>query len=613
MGAKKRLDHMKEFQKHLAEVKHSLEKAEDSRKDFDDRASKARDALNARLRMQWESRNDRVNSVVSRTELSWLKSLTTNELSWVVIHSCQLYGEMNTGHKKNSKTCIPLRLAGLDASVVWDQDTHSAELSSDTQFLADTLDENLRESYQDKMIWSRNDLERRQKNHNKKKRRKLLEDLDEEEVGYHVEDDMDDGAHQDQEDSIAPDSSEEEHDAEYKEIASRSFSKDRSAFQLHAKALLSKIEGLKEKVKADEEKNEGEGSESKEETENGEHVDPEVERKIRSLQESLQEGFDCAISAKVLIGELKAACRTANQFSDLLYVLAVGTLAHGKLSLLHFNDILGHVVPELATPIQEGTCRPPWSCPPEKTTRESVQIPPSKMITEIQTLCTELATDVSAQSVCSAASVQDATVPTVINNGYGGYYLPEARSTDDFLHKILEDLALNDDDATRKELNSLSDELKSIEDESMDKESEFEEMKGLVADIQEGKGTYGVDGELYDIRDSCFSIKAGKYFYETCLFGKAKQAENEDAAGTSLGQWSEASINDEGIRTWQWKDGDKCWNGPKRSALVKVTCGEENKVLSAEEPDTCRYVFEMESFLACDEAYRVAHDLPPVS
>jgi len=63
-------------------------------------------------------------------------------------------------------------------------------------------------------------------------------------------------------------------------------------------------------------------------------------------------------------------------------------------------------------------------------------------------------------------------------------------------------------------------------------------------------------------------------------------------------------IEEDGSRVMKWENGAKCWNGPKRSATVYVTCGPETKLISADEPDTCCYVFEIESHIACDEAYK---------
>ena len=106
-----------------------------------------------------------------------------------------------------------------------------------------------------------------------------------------------------------------------------------------------------------------------------------------------------------------------------------------------------------------------------------------------------------------------------------------------------------------------------------------------------------------------------------CIFGKALQKEGKDkSGGTNLGKWSGIEyIADDGEdngesdnngnnnkRVMKWENGAKCWNGPKRSATVYMTCGKEHKLVSADEPDTCRYVFTMESYLACDEAHKLS-------
>ena len=64
-----------------------------------------------------------------------------------------------------------------------------------------------------------------------------------------------------------------------------------------------------------------------------------------------------------------------------------------------------------------------------------------------------------------------------------------------------------------------------------------------------------------------------------------------------------------GDRVMKWEGGAKCWNGPKRSATVFVTCGAMTRVLSADEPRTCEYEMRMESHIACDEGYRLRHGL----
>jgi protein kinase C substrate 80K-H len=122
---------------------------------------------------------------------------------------------------------------------------------------------------------------------------------------------------------------------------------------------------------------------------------------------------------------------------------------------------------------------------------------------------------------------------------------------------------------------------------------------------------FGFEGELFILRNSCHSIQSGKYEYEVCIFGEAKQRDiGQKQGGTDLGSWKALQIDDDGVRTLKWTGGTKCWNGPQRSAEVIVTCGGlETKLLTADEPETCRYVFTMESPIGCDERFKSNNSL----
>ena len=77
-----------------------------------------------------------------------------------------------------------------------------------------------------------------------------------------------------------------------------------------------------------------------------------------------------------------------------------------------------------------------------------------------------------------------------------------------------------------------------------------------------------------------------------------------------MGKWNGVEFDEEtGQRILKWTGGVKCWNGPQRSATAYVTCGAETKVLLADEPDTCRYVLQMESHIACDDTFKELHEL----
>ena len=129
---------------------------------------------------------------------------------------------------------------------------------------------------------------------------------------------------------------------------------------------------------------------------------------------------------------------------------------------------------------------------------------------------------------------------------------------------------------------------------------------------------YGLDGELHSIQDQCYDFTQGKYKYEICLYQGSTQKDIDSAGeGTSLGQWTGTYLErtvennvENHERIWKWENGAQCWNGPQRSITAHVNkCGPITKIISANEPDTCRYVVEVESPVACDATYQRRYGL----
>ena len=50
-----------------------------------------------------------------------------------------------------------------------------------------------------------------------------------------------------------------------------------------------------------------------------------------------------------------------------------------------------------------------------------------------------------------------------------------------------------------------------------------------------------------------------------------------------------------------FENGQKCWNGPKRSMRVLFDCDTENKIVSVNEPSTCKYSMTFHTPLACKQ------------
>eukprot|EP00483_Globobulimina_turgida_P005088 UN05098 len=130
-----------------------------------------------------------------------------------------------------------------------------------------------------------------------------------------------------------------------------------------------------------------------------------------------------------------------------------------------------------------------------------------------------------------------------------------------------------------REVTRLEDELKDIE-------------KVLEMDFGE-KNIYAA------LFDECYSTKISKYDYEFCAFGSAQQKEGHSS--TDLGSFKSFGYNDKMELIMSFDEGQKCWNGPKRSATVLFECDTDNEIINVNEPSTCRYSMTFHTPLACQQ------------
>jgi protein kinase C substrate 80K-H len=331
-----------------------------------------------------------------------------------------------------------------------------------------------------------------------------------------------------------------------------------------------------------------------------------VRNELNRRQSRIQRGYNWAASAKLLFEFSKGSDENVRR-------LAIGTLYYGQLSAVDVWQILQSVLPELK-PSMDGpsnTCGSPWagSCPPKQIDRNGVKYPPGFILDPAVSFCEkELAstTDSSGetQGLCEAGGTDAAeilSIPSSIPNGYYGYTAPSRRPSEDPLSQILF--------TTIDSLSVDSDGMKSLDDQKRSIEKDKRDLQRTISDTWKDIGgqdgdQMGENGELHALADKCYDVLAGKYTYEVCIFGGAVQKEGS-GGGTSLGHWKGTDRDPEtGDRMLLWTDGQKCWNGPKRSATVYVTCGSETKLISADEPETCTYVLEMTSHIACDDEYK---------
>jgi len=103
---------------------------------------------------------------------------------------------------------------------------------------------------------------------------------------------------------------------------------------------------------------------------------------------------------------------------------------------------------------------------------------------------------------------------------------------------------------------------------------------------------FGPDNVWWSLRDSCFELAADGYTYKMCPFDKSRQNSVE------LGKWAGFKEGSD-YKVLLFENGQKCWNGPKRSLTVTARCGSDNQLLHVEEPSMCEYTAEFITPAAC--------------
>lgn len=633
VGSEKRKHELEAFQSMRASKLTALEIMESKMKELELDVSNVQGEIKDLKQTYGKSRMATMKDEVVPGFQDLLSALSRSELEALIVHACQVAGEV-LGRTQSDNTCVALRMAGLDLALTWSDDDYEdvsnmkgeAEMNME---LINLLFENA--STGSSLKW------RTKKGSSGRRLDEILDDdtyhpdMEDEYRGYYGDDDYV-PAYDELEDNPNSEKEEVEDEAEptegkekelMDEVKASKLSSTRLAFLERSKQLIDEIsrslDASKDETKEEEGAVETEAESTEDETTS--HIDPAaytmVRNELRKTESSIRKGFHWATSARLLFA-------FSNQSDANLQRLAVGTLYYGQLSALQVWQILQSILPEYSNEEATSsidTCASPWAsnCPPKLLSRNggTDNFPPSYILYAGQTFCDEqIATLNNAMAeACTAAQFDvDATstpisVPTSIPDGYYGYTKPVARSEDDPLSTLFTPIVT---------LAVDKDGLETLENKKRDLEKE---KKDLQRDIDKGwkdiggkeGNEMGEHGELYALADQCFAVDAGKYTYETCIFGKATQRDvGQSSGGTNLGNWKGASIDEttgRRHRVLKWDGGLKCWNGPQRSATVLVTCGAETKLISADEPDTCRYVMEMESHIACDDAYRTAHGL----
>jgi len=594
---------------------------------------------------------------------------TVEELRTFIVTACHLAGELADvlendsssnspglvvmNKSRNKSTCIPLRLAGLDLGFIWEDEDIEREYSAtmkraelDGAILRDIADLMIKNAEsKDGFVSFGKDGDRNRRNNDYSSSKYDDDDYhrgyDDDEYTYEEDDDEgyryskeeedeekdsgDESAEQSATDEdvgaagveTETDSAEVRKEAVLKTVSSTRLAASRSPFVFQARSLTDKIDAILKESESNDENDdeEGEGDEIPADADSdGEEqpaFDPQSVQMTRGALDRrlkhVEKGQSFATSAAVLLSALEQTSPGAALALD-MFNLAVMTIYHSQLSSgdvadLFYLTMMGDDGPSSAA--QDETCSSIYTalCPPAAPDmRLGVSLPPQTLVDAAEGRCKERVP--TATTGCSSDS---SDIPSNVSDGFSGYFIPKPLGDEDPLRSLFEPLST---------LSSIVTEVSNLEEAKRESDSSLSKLRREIDVLEKKIGgrdehKYGADGELYGIRDSCYAVESGKYEYEVCMFKKATQRDKgQKGGGTHLGNWAGMSRDEEsGQRVMKWDKGTKCWNGPARSATVYVTCGAETKLLTADEPSTCEYVFTMESHIACDDDFKQEHGI----
>jgi Glucosidase II beta subunit-like protein len=641
LGSRKRATALSEFAAYVKETEIKLKQAYETalvkREERDQIKIQTVGAKQVFVEQRVARVKDQVLALAAAPKTGLLSGLTVEELRSVILHACQVAGEMPDA--ASSKTCVPLRLAALDMGGVWQAgDSYSFQRILDAASvltpeakeqqitaLANILRHNSHDD--NEKVWQESDLNNSQKRY-RKSSRKRRSSSDNDEDDYDEDDDDDEEDTDQSSDNSSAAGNDSKRDELTYQVRYLPFSATRDTFLENGAAILEKI---KQETETSTESVEGEQNHTasaqggKASPTMDPMVLPMIKNTISKRERRIRKGLDYGVSAKVL---LEAVIRStgATTAQQVLQRLAIGTLNYGKLSTVQFYQILTYVIPELnnVAEFDPQTCPLPWAdiCPPKDIVRDGARVPPAAVMDSVRQFCKQASKSMtSAACAQSADDASEVAIPSEVPDGYFGYFEVEARDDDDMLSNAFTNLgfqASGDEESADSALKEIESTLDRRDREVEDLEREIKEMEDSIGGGNEDASKFGPNGELHSLRDQCFEVTEGKYVYKVCMFRSATQRDQgTEDGGTDLGSWSEATtevVTDQnGVeyeqRVWRWANGAHCWNGPSRSATGYVSCGAETRILSADEPDTCRYVLQMESPLACDEEFQTRHGL----
>ena len=563
---------------------------------------------------------DSLTSLIGSSKSGMSEHMSVDDLSSLVISLCMLSGEISSDHIVNGR-CVPFDRASIDVGIIWEHSDNVDSNSLPKFHYIDVESETSLLEYAEKIIalTEGNDTDewssKNKKKFNKTKRKREIIYDDDDDRDYVADEDYDEILEEDSYDDPDEEAVQDKYlgdenrptldEIVQSRVDKLHLSTTRNLFKEQADVLLK----LTPPSVDDNEQEEGENESTNKMDKPA--FDPAAMNMAKStinkrMASILRGEASAKFAALHIMSLIKHNSGSSRSILSNMQIFATRMIYHSQISSDDIAEIIystsSTLRPDVDVDPSSCPASSPWSemCPPKSLVinGSSKSFPPDFIVNAANRLC-EDRTDAMVGTCTAQRELDIKDFPTTIEEGYYNYYSPKAREGSDEIDKAFN--VITPYMTMPLKLSTLI-----LNENKFDKD--VETTKTEVEKLKREMGAddkFGLSGELFILRDTCHSVESGKYEYEVCIFGKATQRDiGQKNGGTHLGNWQRMEIND-GVRTFKWTSGTKCWNGPHRSAEVIVNCGGlETKLLTAEEPETCRYVFTMESPIGCDEQFK---------
>lgn len=128
-------------------------------------------------------------------------------------------------------------------------------------------------------------------------------------------------------------------------------------------------------------------------------------------------------------------------------------------------------------------------------------------------------------------------------------------------------------------------------------EREYSSLSSQISSMKhELEFNYGPEDVLRPLKDITVKNHIGEYDYEVGYLGEVRQTGHGNSV--RIGQFDNFEIVDNQFKL-HYSNGEKCWNGPKRSATVLIECGTDPELVSVTEPEKCEYLIRIKAPIGC--------------